>query len=241
METVESSSYKHKPDLIAKLFKQTGNTIIANDDLNIVFPERYIDKSLATLGSTVDVIAMVAIIDNQDNYGVMLMPITMTVTPNAIEDIMIDGKLYKSLLFDKGDVVVPNTIMVKNADFMYNLFDEFFVKGTVPWYISYDMLSDIFIESKKYANSGIGGDIVAFEILTATIARSAKDKHQQYRQTIKSTNDKSPVEYVGLNSVYYSYVNTGAKLIGNYYGVAVTGAIVDKEKESTELVDMLRS
>jgi len=241
METVVSSSYKHKPDLIVKLLKQTGNTIIATDDLRIVFPDRYIDKSLAVLGSTVNVIAMVAILDNSDNYGVMLTPITMTVTPNAIEDIMIDGKLYKTLLFNKGDVIVPNTVMVKNADFMYNLFDEFFVKGNVPWYISYDMLSDIFIESKKYANSSIGNDIVAFEILAATIARSVKDKHKQYRQTIKSTKDKAPVYYVGLNNVYYSYVNTGAKLIGNYYGSAVTGAVVDKEKESTELVDMLRS
>jgi len=229
METVVSSSYKHKPDLIVKLLKQTGNTIIATDDLRIVFPDRYIDKSLAVLGSTVNVIAMVAILDNSDN------------TPNAIEDIMIDGKLYKTLLFNKGDVIVPNTVMVKNADFMYNLFDEFFVKGNVPWYISYDMLSDIFIESKKYANSSIGNDIVAFEILAATIARSVKDKHKQYRQTIKSTKDKAPVYYVGLNNVYYSYVNTGAKLIGNYYGSAVTGAVVDKEKESTELVDMLRS
>ena len=241
MLTVKSSEFKHNPKVITSLLTKKGNSIVTTRDMRILFPDRYVARDLAILGSTVSVISMVAILDSKNNYGVLLTPITMVVSPSNIEDMIIDGKLYKVLVFEAGDIVVPNTLMVMNEDFMYSIFDEFYVKGNIPWFISYDMLSDLFTESKKYAGSSIGNDIVAFEILTATIARSTKDKYIQHRQIIKSPADKSAVEYVGLNNVFYSYVNTGAKIIGSYYGTGVTAAAVVPEKESTKLVDLLRA
>ena len=124
---------------------------------------------------------------------------------------------------------------------MYDIFDEFFVQGNVPWYLNYDDLSNIFIESKKYANSNIGSDPLAFEILSSIVTRSSEDKKVYYRHLITSGNNKIKPDYVGLNNPYYSFDNTGAKLIGSRFGAGLNVALVEPEKKTSATSQILRA
>ena len=239
MDKINVSGLKRNPDVIKSYFKKIKNTIIVTEDITVVFPERYGNRDLAQIGSTVDVMSIYAILDSKKNYAIVNKLIMQNLSPYNITDISIDNKIYKELHFNAGDVFMTNTTLVKTNTLIYNVFDEFFTKGNIPWFLSYDDLSDILIASKEYTGSDIGKNPIAVEILASLIARNPDDKTQYYR-TLKEHKKILPV-YTGLNNIFYSFDNTGAKLVGGYFGQGVPNAIVVPETKSSEVTKILRA
>jgi len=238
---IDSTKLKHNPAVVSKLFANKGNAVVAKEDFYIVFPERYISKGLAVMGSSIELLFMFAIVDTKMNYGTMLAPIINTVVASNVRDTLVDGVANKVLEIKAGDVFVPNRVGVMNAGFMYNLVDEFIMQGKVPWFMSYDNLSNIVAESHKYAGSSVGNDPLAMEIIAAMVARDPADKMLSYRNIIKTNTDKRKPAYVGLTNVYYSYDNTLSKIMGGYMRHGVTTAIAIKEKQTTKVSAVLRA
>lgn len=241
MENYTKDTFKHNVPLVQSAVKTVKETIVCTKDIRIIFPERYINQGLAFMGSIVKVVNIFAIIDDKNNYSTTICPAYIELIPSNITDITVDGVNYKCLHFEKDSVICGNINLVRNTDFLYNLFDEFFIKGKVPWFLSYDNKSDILLESMKYANSRIGNNPVAYEILAAIISRSSDDKTQYYRHKIKDNKGKVPMINIGLNNIYYSFDNTASKIIGGYYGPGVTAAVITKEKKTTVMADVLRA
>jgi len=232
---------KHNPEIIKKLFKNKGDSIVATDDFYIIFPERYINKNLAVMGGTVKLLSVYAVVDKNMNYGVVMAPVFMEITPMNVTSVIVNGIVNKVLEINKGDPFVLNRNLLKVEGFMYDLFDEFFLQGKVPWYVTYTKLSELFLESYKYAGSRIGNDPLTMELITSITARSSTDKLVSYREIVKNPKTKLTPEYVGLNNVYYSYDNTLSKIMGGYMSVGITTAIVNKEEETTKVSALLRA
>jgi hypothetical protein len=236
-----TSKLKHNPKAISKLYSNKGDSVVASDTFYIMFPERYINKGLATMGTSVKLLSVYAIVDKNMNYGVITAPVFMDIIPTNVTSVMVDGVVNKVLEIGKGETFILNRNLIKSATFMYDVFDEFFLQGKVPWYISYDKLSDLFAESKKYANSDIGSDSIAIEIITSIVSRSIKDPLVSYRESIKSSSSGNKPKYVGLNNVFYSYDNTLSKVMGGYMQLGVTISIVNRESKSTKVSTLLRA
>lgn len=242
MESLQSSRFKRRPEAIKSAVKVTGNITTANEPLRIMFASRYINRKLAILDHNIQLLALYALINDKDEYALVTAPIIQTVTPYTISDIVVDDTLYKVFYFNKGGVIIPNNKLIIRDNFMYDIFDEFFVSGNVPWYLDYEDISNIFIESKKYANSNIGSDPLAFEILSSIVARSQADKKVYYRQLVATGNKgKAKLSYVGLNNPYYSFDNTGAKLIGSRFNDGLNVALVEPEKKTSATSQILRA
>ena len=241
MDSLQSSDFKRKPEVIKAAVKVTGNITTAVEPLRIMFASRYINRKLAILDHNIQLLSLYALINNKNEYALVSAPIFQTVTPYTISDTVVDDTVYKVFYFNKGGVIIPNNKLIIRDNFMYDIFDEFFVQGNVPWYLNYDDLSNIFIESKKYANSNIGSDPLAFEILSSIVTRSSKDKKVYYRHLITSGDNKIKPDYVGLNNPYYSFDNTGAKLIGSRFGAGLNVALVEPEKKTSATSQILRA
>lgn len=241
MENIDSNKFKHNPSIISKQFDRKDDVMRTKTDIRVFIPERYIQKSLTTLGGVVKTLAIFAAVDKNNNYSLVMIPAKVDMIPHYTEEVMVDGTVNIVLHFEKDDIFIANTNVVQNASFMYDIFEEFYIRGNVPWFIPYSMLPNIFLESKRYAKSNIGNNPISMEILTAIIARDPLDKKTQFRKVINKTKTSNKPVYVGLNNIYYSYSNTGAKLIGGYYKAGVTNAIVDKENKATEVVSLLRN
>jgi len=193
------------------------------------------------MGSIVNVLAVFAVIDAKGNYGVVSAPVFMGISPDNVRDILIEGDIYKAIEMREGSVVVPNRNLLKQESFMYDLFDEFFLQGRVPWYVTYDALADMFMEASKYAGSKIGKDPLAMEIVTAIVSRSPDNKLISYREYLSKGKGKGSPEYVGISNIYYSYNNTLAKVMGGYMQQGVTTAIVHKEEKTSKVSGLLRA
>lgn len=237
MESIELTRLKRKPDIITAKIEKTKGMIFTKEELSIVIPSRYINSSLASLGSSVVTTAIFAIIDEDHNYGVISLPISMELTPYKISNVTVDSVEYILLSFAKDSVLCPNTNCVVSSSFLYNLFDEFYIKGNVPFYISYEDLAVLFSSANEYAGSKLGNNQLAYEILTATITRTTENKNILY----KERPDCKDFTYIGLNDRYYAFDNTGAKLVGGYMAEGISNAMVSPEKETTNLTKVLRS
>jgi len=230
MDYIKSNDLKHNPEVIKSYFRVKDAMTIVTENIKIIFPDRWLNKELAIIDDTVKVIGLYGILDNHGNYAESSAPIYQDIVANMISDaICDDGMLYKVLDIEAGSVFLSNNNLVVSDNIIYYIFDEFLIKANIPWYISYDNLPDLLAESRVYCDSNIGDNRIMFEVLAAMVARG-DDKTEYFRH-----NPNAKPNWVALNNIYYSYKNTGAKLIGGYYGYGVSAAIVNPEVEATKI------
>lgn len=242
MRVIDITRLKKNPDVIKSCFKTVKDLTMVTKNVRVIFPDRFIEKELAEIGNTVKTIALYAIVDDDNNYAVTIAPIVQELSPYDVNNLTVNGKGYKVLEFSEGDVFVVNNNLIKNEALLYTVFDELFVKGNIPFYLEYEDLYKVFLETGKYCDNRIGNNPLTFEILTSTIARDEKDKTIFYSQIVHTEKDKKDKEpfYIGLNNIYYSFDNTTSKLVGGYFGYGVTNAIVNKETEISEIGKILK-
>lgn len=242
MQTLNIDKLKRNPDAIKQSLKKIGNSLIAKKRLRVIFPDRYTAVDMAIVGSTVRLASIYAILDDEGNYSVSNLPIFVELTPSNISNIEIDGNVNKILIFEEDSVFMPDTKLVIDNRFLYDFFNEFYVNGRVPWFMSYNDLIDIFKLTSKYADSNLGDNPITMEILASIVARDTNDKTKFFRETINSPKDitNKPAS-IGLMNIYYTFNNTISKLTGSYFQQGLNSAIVNKEKESTLIEDILRA
>lgn len=236
MLALDISKLKRNPSTVAKLFKTSGNIVTVNDDVMVTIPTRYIDAKLAIIDNTVKTVGIYAVIDSKNNYAVCNIPIFQELSPFNIEDTTIQDEKYKILNFNKGTVFMPSNKLIVSTNSIYPIFNDFFAGDKVPWFMEYEDLCKVFIDSKKYLGNKIGSAILAFEIIASISARDSSSPTKYYRL---SSMNKRPT-YVGLKNLFYSYNNTGAKLIGSYFKTGVMTSILEPETKTSETSNILR-
>jgi hypothetical protein len=243
MDKLSVHSLKRNPELVKSFFKNVGETVVTTKTIRVLFPERYMNRELVFMGNTIRLLSIYAVLDDENNYAIVCAPIFQELSPNNVTDLLVDDNVYKVLHFDANDVFMPTRVLVKQDSFIYDIFDEFFIKGNIPWFLSYEDVSNLLVESKKYADSNVGNNPLTMEIITSIIARHKDDKTIRIRETIETNLDKAKADpvYIGLNNIYYAFDNTGARIIGGYYGYGVTNAIMDPETKTTLVADLLRA
>lgn len=243
MDTLNISGLNRNPDVIKKSLVKIGNSLVTKKNLRVIFPDRYNDINLAIIGSTVRLVSIFAIIDDNGNYSVANLPIFVDLSPSNIGDIEVDGIMNKVLYFEEGSVFMENIDLMVDNRFLYDLFNEFYISGKIPWFMNYDDTMKIFEKTKKYANSDLGENPITFEILASIISRLPSNKAVYYREAITSVSDiaKTKPNYVGLMNIYYTFANTISKIAGNYFTQGLNSALVNKETEVTKIETMLRA
>lgn len=210
---------------------------LAKKNLKIVFPDRYVTNGLAKIGNFVKLLGLYAIIDEDNNFSVFFTTIFHDVTPYIIHDATCtDGRAYKVLEIEAGTPIISDHTVLVTDNFIFDVCDEFYIKGNIPWYISYDMLPDILSESGYLNDGNIDKDRIIFEILSSMNGRGS-DKTEYYRHSDPKESDHA--NWVALNNIYLAYKNTGSKVIGGYYGYGVTAAVLEPEEEVTSIEKQL--
>lgn len=242
MDYLDRSKLKRRTELIKTYFKVNKEFTTVTNKVTVVFPEKYLDKKLALIDNEVKVLSVFAIIDENNNYAVSCVPIILTLSPSNISNITIEEEIYKCLTFEEGSVFMPINNSIMLTDFIYNLFDLFYVQGKVPFFLNYEDLSNLLAKSSEYAGIGIGDNPLIYEMLTSIISRLPEDKKIYIRHVSNASNkNKIRPTYVGLNNPYYSFDNTGARLFGSYFSAGVNVSIVEPETKSSATTDILRT
>jgi len=233
---------KRDKDYILPLLKKVGNSIIAKTDITVMFPARYINKEMAFMGNSVKVISIVCIIDKSNNkYAILNAPCMIELTPYMTNEVDVDGVEHILLEFNKNDIFMPDVKIIKDDGLIYSIFDEFLIQGNVPWYMKYDDMSDVFKLADKYAGTKIGNNPMSMEIISSIIARDSEDKTVFFRKLAKdfSAMKKTVPSFVALMDIYYTFTSTLSKISGSYFKEGITSAIVNPEKSSNTVSEMI--
>lgn len=225
---------KRDKDFIGSKLYREGDKLFCKEKCIIEFPKWYEDKEMATIQDVVDFYGIFAIIIG-DTYSVSVIPTLVQSTPIMIKEIERDGIVYNQLIYGKDDCILNNIKVVKMELLSYNFFETFYMYARAPWFIEYEDLLRLMDNLPVYANSNVGGNFISNELTTSFITRSKMDKRIFFRQ-----NGNKGFEYVDLMNVYYSALSTTNKIAGNYFMESMTSAIVQPEKETTKLEDLVR-
>lgn len=215
---------------ISGLIEVKQGKIYCSEKCTIEYPAWYEDKGLAETGEELNVYGIFAIIVGE-RYSVSVIPTLCNISPIAVSEIERDGVLYKQLLFGKGDCIVNNSQVVSYTLKAYEFFESFFMRAKIPWFIDYKDLVRCMDNLVKYADSQVGESLIANELVTSFVTRSNKDKGVYYRQV----GGSGELAYTDLMNVYNSAIGTVNKLAGNYFGNAITSALVQENKGNTKL------
>ena len=140
MENIDIAKLKHKPEILKKHFTVKGDVTYCNTNLRVVFPERYLSIGLASLGDIVNVVNIFAVIDENDNYAVVIAPIINKLQPFNITEAMCNNELNIVLEFEKDTVFMGSNTLIKDdflnlEDLLYSfhLQSQAFDKISISW------------------------------------------------------------------------------------------------------------
>lgn len=225
---------KRDKDFIQSQIYIKDGKIYTKEKTIIEFPKWYENKELLDIQDVTYLYGVFAIIIG-DKYSVSVIPTLINTSPIIIREVERENGTYIQFVYGKDDVLIDNTNVVKKDLLSYNLFENFFIYAKCPWFIEYEDLIKILDNLYPYSNSNLGNNFVASELVTSFIARTKKDKTVFLRQ-----DPNAHAEYVDLTNVYFSALSTLNKVAGNYFTEGLTSALVQKEKEPTNLENLVR-
>lgn len=235
---------KRNPNyIISNLFETKEHTLLTRKECIIQFPKRYVERKMADIGVGTFVFGFLIII-MEDQYSVMTVPSLFKTNPSRISTVTIDEVEYYNFHYAAGGVVFENTQVVKKDALIYNMMEEFILKGNVPWYLSYEDLAKAFDKAKAYAGSDVAKNYAILEAITAFLSRSKKDRTIQYRHSVNTLQEvqKSPPDYIGLyGNVFYAAPGTVNKLAGSYFQDAIVSALVQPSDNINHVEQILRA
>ena len=229
MEKFSIKNLKRNGSIVKTKIKKIGTSLVAKDDIRIMVPARFKNKELVTFNMDIKVYMFAAIIDSDNNYSVTRIPAMLTLTPELTEEVLVGNEEYLLFRFAKNTIISPDTKVAKMQSLLFNIFEEFFMRGKIPWYMEYNDVSKLFLQTSKYSGSGAGNNPAAVELLTSIIARSPKDTTELFRYMKEASKDN--ITYIALLNVYYTFNSTMAKLGGSYFDQGITSALNNPEQE----------
>ena len=229
---------------VRSCLKELANgQLLCTEACRIQIPTRYADINIAQIGIETHVYGIFALILSDGSYSVTKINAMVHLMPRRTTTVTIENRDYYEFSFEANDVIVASTSLVKRDAMMYNILDEFFFQGKVPWYVNYNDLGTIFDSAKYHAGSNIADSYASIELIASLVSRSEHDLTKYYRSTIADKPDDQLPEpaYNSLNDVFYSATNTLNKLAGSYFKDGVISALVTKTQTVSHLERLLRA
>lgn len=230
------------PAVLKGLKELPDGRVVALKPCKIYIPRRFADYGLAMVGVETHILGIYAIVMEDQYYAVNSVNAMVSIDPFQTNKIKIDGDEYYEFVFPAGSTVITNLDLVKTDTLTYLIFDEFFQKGNIPWYVGYEELGKIFDTAKKHAGANIGMQREVTQLIVSIVARDSKDRTKNYRTVAKTPEDlvmNKPV-FIPLMSVRFASTNTMTKLGGSYFGKGLNSALIDPSDRPERIETILR-
>lgn len=235
--------YKRNGKKVRDLLTVNNKQIYCKQDCYVHVPTRYIDRDIGTIGADTSAFGIIPIIlADTLEYGLLSVNSVVKLNPFSSETIEVNGDTYYQYFFEANTPVILNTSVVRKDTIIFNILDEFIIKGKVPWYVSYEDLAKFLDTANSHAGSRVAQNYEVIEVLASIVSRDVNNRKAYIRSTAK---DKDYIlkntEYVPMASVMYSVSGTANKLIGAYMDEGITSALVTPSEEVSGVERLLRT
>lgn len=228
--SVDFTQYKRNKDFIL------GNLLINPDPtkpvlckkpMKVVFPQRYVDRSMAFLGSETSFTGIFATLC-EGSYSVTKACAMVPSEPDATRTVNWLGKEYVELSYEAGSTYMKNRELVKQDQLVYRIYDEFINKGNVPWFIDYDDMAHIFDTANKHGGTSITDAKEVTHLIISLIARQKGDLTQYFRTAVETREDLDKIKptFIAMINAAYGPTNTLNRVAGSYFDEGAVASII---------------
>lgn len=234
---------KHDPDVIKKAWvKVKPKAIITKEACKIVFPKHYLDGTLGSVEENYYVLGIFAIVIG-NKYAVSMANASIPLVPENVNVVHHEGQEFVELMFEANSIVCPDYSLFMNSNIVYEIYNEFYGKANVPFYINPVRLSNLFRTAKSLADVNLGGSPALFDVLASTIIRHEDDLGKQYRYFIKKQSDVEVGKYVYISqsSVIHNRSNFLTKVGGAYFNDGLRSSLITTNNRSDPIEQIYRS
>ncbi len=238
------SKLKRLPSVVLnQLVTTPTGQVLTKVPCKIQIPVRYTTRGLGNVGSTNYAYGLFPIILETGEYTVLNVCAYVELEPYKTIQISIGEVDYYELYFEANSVIIKTTDIVKRSDIMFNVFDEFIFKGKLPWYAEYEDICKIFDTAKSHADSKVASNPEVIELIASMITRSKEDRTVYIRSVANSLSDVTldKIDFVPLNSIFYSVNSTLNKIAGSYFDDGVRSALVSETTGVSRVESILRA
>lgn len=225
------------------LVETPDGRLLTKTGCKIHIPARYAERGLADVGVENFILGLYAMIVDDTYYAVSTVCAFIKVDPTSVTRIKVNSDDYYELYFEAGSTVFPSLDLVKRDTLVYNIYDELFSKGYIPWYFGYNDLGRVFDTAKKHAGTNIGSNKEVTELIVSLVSRDAKDKTKYYRTAVNTLADleKNLPEFIALRDVTYAATNTTNRLGGSYAAVGIVASLNNPSDRTERIESLLRA
>ena len=220
-----------------------GNSLFTKEKTRIHVPSKFFEKELGEIGSKTFIYGCFPIINEKNEYGVLNICGIVEINPTRINKYSDETDYeYTEFHFDENTVIIPILDIVKRNTVMYEVFDLFFAKGKIPWYLGYEDVCKLFDTSKEFADTNIGQNLELIEFFASIISRTKNDRMTYIRNSGNEYSDfsREKIDYVPIQSVQYSTKSTLNKIAGNYFKEGVVSALANHSDKVNPIETILR-
>ena len=236
---------KRMPSVVLNQLVQTEQgQVFCKVPCRIQVPTRFADRGLAQVGTNTFVYGSFPIILDSGEYAVVNVCALIEISPFKITKTTLAEEEYYEFYFEANSVVIKTTEIVQRDAMMYNVFDEFIFKGKVPWYLGYDDMCKLFDTADFAAGSNVAELLEVIEFIASMVTRSKADRSKFIRNVAKTYADFANIaniDYVPLNSIFYSVNSTMNKLSGNYFDNGVRSSLVTTTTQVNKIEAIIRA
>ena len=220
-----------------KLNAKAKTMTVAANTIDVYVPEMYSDRGIYHNDEYVSVLGILKVVVNKKIDITLMMTTMLTMVPSSVSKETIDDYPYIVLHFNKGDLFIRNTELVKDSKVMFDIFNTFINLGKIPPFISYSQIQHIFDNDKLLVGLNFGINHSTYEVLFAHMYRDKKDVFKFYRYTPM----KDAPEIVSMNQISHGPVSASSRMIGGYMNDGVVSALVHDNEDPSVIENLLRA
>jgi len=221
----------------------TNGSIVALKPSKLIFPERFLEKNLATIGLRSYVVGCFAHVVEDRHYAVFLATAMVEVKPSAIATIKIDGDSYVEMGFEPGDTLLVAQEAIEDKLLTYQIYNELISKGHMPWYMHYDDRIKLLFTANALAGVNLLSNHAMLELNAAAISRDPKDINRFYRHAVESyaQADRDTPISISLMNVSYGTTNAASRLMGAYWEQGLNSELANPSTQVENVERLLRT
>lgn len=228
--------------VLDQLYEDKSKQVIAKSRMTLQIPVRFKEIGLAQIGATTFIYGLFSIVLDNGDYAICNVNALIELGKCSIELETIDGAEYYNFIFEPGSVLFKTTELVARAALVFKAIEEFIFKGKIPYYVAYDDIGKLFDTAKKHAQTRADLQPAVTEFMAAYIARDSQNRIKFLRETAKTYEDfDKKLEWVPMQSVYWSSPGTVNKIAGAYFQEGVVSALVNPSERVEKIESILRA
>jgi len=214
-------------------------SVVANRELNVYFPQRFIQNKMAEVIDYVSVLPVLGFVIPDECYMCWTSMLPMRMFPSEMRDVSVKGDKYICMVFREGDIVFENIQASIDPNVPYFYFMEFVNYAKIPWYMDYKAHSSLFDSARSEIGKAVGSSPHVMRVLASIIYRDPDDLEKPYRGSKAMKEGREPV-IVGLNNPSMLINDSFSKIMGGYLADNLLSAIIKPADKVSNLDRLIR-